>query len=58
MPRFDPAVITAARITDQIVASIGGRNSFDEMPDVDCPFTDEDGDDNGAFFYARLNVNF
>ena len=78
------------RITDQIVASIGGRNIFDEMPDVVCPFTDENGDDvsdlcggdfinpltgglgdgqrfprtggpfgyNGAFFYARLNVNF
>lgn len=32
------------QITDQITASIGGRNIFDEMPDVVCPFVDADGD--------------
>ena len=32
------------QITDQIMASIGGRNIFDEMPDVVCPFVDADGD--------------
>ncbi len=29
------------QVTDQITASIGGRNIFDEMPDVVCPFVDD-----------------
>jgi iron complex outermembrane receptor protein len=32
------------QITDQITAAIGGRNVFDEMPDVVCPFVDDNGD--------------
>ena len=61
------------QITDQITASIGGRNIFDEYPDVIDgvdPLTGglADGERyprtggpfgyNGAFFYARVGVKF
>ena len=61
------------QITDQIIASIGGRNIFDEYPDVIDgvdPLTGGLGDGeryprtggpfgyNGAFFYARVGVKF
>ena len=32
------------QITDQISASIGGRNIFDVMPDTVCPFVDDNND--------------
>ncbi|MGH8224406.1 MAG: TonB-dependent receptor plug domain-containing protein [Woeseiaceae bacterium] len=34
----------AYQVTDQITASIGGRNIFDTMPDVVCPFVDSNND--------------
>jgi iron complex outermembrane recepter protein len=61
------------QVTDQIIASIGGRNVFDEYPDVIDgvdPLTGGLGDGeryprtggpfgyNGAFFYARVGVTF
>ena len=61
------------QITDQITASIGGRNIFDVYPDVIDgvnPLTGGLGDGeryprtggpfgyNGAFFYARVGVKF
>ena len=61
------------RVTEQITASIGGRNIFDEYPDVIDgvdPLTGglADGERyprtggpfgyNGAFFYARVGVTF
>jgi iron complex outermembrane recepter protein len=61
------------QVTDQIIASIGGRNIFDEYPDVIDgvdPLTGglADGERyprtggpfgyNGAFFYARVGVRF
>jgi iron complex outermembrane receptor protein len=61
------------QVTDQITASIGGRNIFDEFPDVIDgvdPLTGGLGDGeryprtggpfgyNGAFFYARVGVKF
>jgi iron complex outermembrane receptor protein len=38
------------QVTDQITASIGGRNIFDTMPDTVCPFVDGDG--NGVSNYC------
>jgi iron complex outermembrane receptor protein len=61
------------QVTDQITASIGGRNIFDEFPDVVNginPLTGGLGDGeryprhggpfgyNGAFFYMRVGAKF
>ncbi|MGH8243876.1 MAG: TonB-dependent receptor plug domain-containing protein [Steroidobacteraceae bacterium] len=61
------------QVTEQVTASIGGRNIFDEYPDVIDgvdPLTGGLGDGeryprtggpfgyNGAFFYARVGVKF